>query len=182
MSAPTKSHLYYVFLGRFAPLQLGHQLVIDSLVAKYGIAKVLLLIGSSDSYNIRTPYTFKERQAMIRSVYPSIRTAPLPDINSAQIHFDGSTNSLWLDSIQRLEKKMSAKFIFVGGSQADLSVLAERFLTVILIDRHLAGHHFSATQARQALADNDDQVLKTLLSPSVIPLAKSGYLRYQNSL
>jgi nicotinamide mononucleotide adenylyltransferase len=179
MKLPSQSRPYYVFLGRFAPLQIGHQLLIDSLIARYGLPNVLLLVGSSNSYNPRTPYTYAERKEMIQAVYPGIKVAPLPDINPTQIHFDGLTNDLWLDRLQQLEKKMAAEFIFFGGSQEDLSVLSQRFKTIVLVNRHRRGLNISATQVRQALAKNDEKALDSLLSPLVLPLARSGYHRYQ---
>ena len=169
---------YHIIIGRFAPLHLGHQKSIDKLIAKYGEENVLLMIGSSDTYNERTPYTYDERKDMIKSIYPSILVFPLPDIDSTLIYFDGSTNDLWLDNISDIESQLMAKLIFVGGSKEDLAVLAERFETEILVERDGEGLGFSATRVREALKAEDADVLNTLLSPQVLPIAKAGYLRY----
>lgn len=60
-----------VFIGRFAPLHLGHQAVIDVALKK--AKKVILLVGSSfRSRTERHPFSFNERQDMIRAAYPNV--------------------------------------------------------------------------------------------------------------
>ncbi|KKS94674.1 MAG: hypothetical protein UW68_C0036G0006 [Candidatus Collierbacteria bacterium GW2011_GWB1_44_6] len=170
---------YHVFLGRFAPLHVGHQRMINTLIARHSAKNILLLIGSSNSYNSRTPYTYEERKSMIEAAYPGVRVLPFPDINPSKIFFDGSTNGLWLDRLEKLADKMEAKFIFYGGCAEDLAVLSERFQVEIVHNRDHKDHGESATQVRQALETSDDQILEKMLNPEVLPLAKAGYARFK---
>lgn len=119
---------------------------------------------------------------MILSPYPRLEVLPLPDTHPTQIHFDGQSNSLWLDSLKELQKNRGEQFVFIGGSREDLAILAERFKTLILVDRDLDGRHYSATAVRLALDAGDTKTLTTLLSPQVLPLAISGYRKFQNTL
>lgn len=67
-----------VFIGRFQPLHLGHQKVIDHALS---ISKeVLVLIGSSNqARSTRNPLTYEERSNLITAIYPDVITRPLHD-------------------------------------------------------------------------------------------------------
>ena len=60
-----------VFIGRFSPLHAGHMAVIDVALKK--AKKVILLVGSSmRSRTERNPFTFAEREKMIRAAYKNV--------------------------------------------------------------------------------------------------------------
>lgn len=60
-----------IFIGRFAPLHKGHQAVINVALKK--AKKVIILVGSSfRSRTERHPFSFSEREAMIRAAYPDV--------------------------------------------------------------------------------------------------------------
>jgi nicotinamide mononucleotide adenylyltransferase len=164
-----------VLLGRFSPFHKGHQAEVEYMIEEHGIEKCLVMIGSSDSYNYRTPFTYEQRMTIIKAVYPEIKIIPLPDIKAKQIFFDGSTNQQWLASIKEIEKEMGVKFIFYGGSKEDLSVLSEAFETKIAVNRRKGHQEISATNVRRALDNHDDESLSRLLDPKVIPLVKEYY-------
>ena len=57
-----------VFIGRFQPFHNGHKAVIDEALKQ--AKQVVICIGSSfAARNIRNPFTFEERKAMIEAVY-----------------------------------------------------------------------------------------------------------------
>jgi bifunctional NMN adenylyltransferase/nudix hydrolase len=57
-----------VFIGRFQPFHNGHKAIIDAALKQ--AKEVIVVVGSSfASRNIRNPFTFQERKAMIESVY-----------------------------------------------------------------------------------------------------------------
>jgi bifunctional NMN adenylyltransferase/nudix hydrolase len=57
-----------VFIGRFQPFHNGHKAVIDEALSR--AKEVIVVVGSSfAARNIRNPFTFEERKAMIESVY-----------------------------------------------------------------------------------------------------------------
>ncbi len=169
----------YVYLGRFAPFHKGHQKIVDLTILKYGLENIIMMIGSSDSYNQRTPYSYEDRKMMIEAVYPEIRVMPLPDMNSALVYFDGSTNDQWLAGLKQIEAEYGAEFIFVGGSLPDLAILALKFPIKMMTDRSEASLGMSATKVREALEKNDQASLATMLDSKVIPLAISGYAKFK---
>lgn len=67
-----------VFIGRFQPLHLGHQAVIDRALSFS--KKVLILVGSANaSRSPRNPFTVGERMELINSVYPDVLVGSLDD-------------------------------------------------------------------------------------------------------
>ena len=66
-----------VFIGRFQPFHNGHKAVIEQALS---LAKeVVIVVGSSFSARtIRNPFTFAERKAMIKGVFPTDRVKVVP--------------------------------------------------------------------------------------------------------
>ena len=64
----TKQFDVLVTIGRFQPFHNGHKAVIDEALDR--AKEVIVVVGSSfAARNIRNPFTFEERKAMIESVY-----------------------------------------------------------------------------------------------------------------
>lgn len=161
----------YVYLGRFSPLHRGHQQVINKLISDYGIKKLIIMIGSSNAINEKTPYTFSFRKKIIRATYPKIKILPIPDFNH---------DAKWLKYIKQLESKLNSRFIFFGGSKTDLQLLSTVFDTKVLVDRFEEGENISGTLVRQALKDNNIKYLKKSLDPITfnLLLTKMNYFVY----
>lgn len=85
-----------------------------------GIDSVLVLVGSSNALNKRTPFTFEDRKKIVQISFPGVEILPLPDGKPGLEYFDGSTNDLWLDNLQRLAKERDEEFVFYGGEQGRL--------------------------------------------------------------
>lgn len=168
---------YSVYLGRFSPFHRGHSELVRRMISKYGVENSILMIGSSSSYNERTPYTFKEREKIIKTIFPEIKVLPLPDVQPDLMIFNGNTNDAWLKSILEIEKNMSAKFKFVGGSKSDLEILSQKFETEVLFDRD-TGARISATKVREALAKNDLKSLRQMVDDKVLDMVIKGYKNY----
>lgn len=67
-----------VFIGRFQPLHLGHQEVIER--ARKLSKNVLVLVGSAGvARSVRNPFTYEERANCIRNLYPDVHTRPVHD-------------------------------------------------------------------------------------------------------
>lgn len=171
----------FIYLGRFSPFHIGHQKLVEKLLEKQRESDILIMVGSSNTYNIRTPYTFDERQKMINKIFPNIEVVPLPDGKPGLMYFDGSTNDIWLGSIKKIEKSRRENFIFVGGCKRDLEILAQGFQTVVLLDRDSSLVPISATQVREALKNNDSSELERQLDPRIVPLARAGFKNFINS-
>jgi cytidyltransferase-like protein len=69
-----------IFLGRFQPIHLGHQQVINQIYTD-GLEPIIG-IGSIDVTGTdRNPLNYHERKKLIHTVYPKIETVPLQDFN-----------------------------------------------------------------------------------------------------
>lgn len=79
----TPFYNYAVFIGRFQPFHIGHLFVFQE--ALKSAEHLIVLVGSADEARcLRNPFTFAERQAMIRQSLPSeitdrVTLLPLPD-------------------------------------------------------------------------------------------------------
>jgi bifunctional NMN adenylyltransferase/nudix hydrolase len=103
-----------VFIGRFQPFHNGHKAVIDAALEQ--AKEVVVVVGSSfAARNIRNPFTFEERKAMIEAVFPSkrVRVVPVSDYP-----YD---DSRWVAAIQRVvgETVPHAKDVGLIGHSKD---------------------------------------------------------------
>jgi nicotinate-nucleotide adenylyltransferase len=156
-----------VLVGRFSPLHIGHQMIVDYMIKSYGIEKCLILIGSSNSISDRTPYAYEERLKMIQILYPKLKVLPLPDIEPELEYFDDNTNETWLDNVKKIEKQFGDEFIFYGGSREDLDILSQRFKTKVAINRNREGLNISATKIRQAITNSDYEYAEKLVNKKI---------------
>lgn len=87
---------FLVFIGRFQPFHLGHAAVVDTALERSD--KLIMLLGSSHQpRSLRNPWTFAERDSIIRASYSEqhnhkIITAPLMDVMY--------NDELWVKNIQ----------------------------------------------------------------------------------
>lgn len=132
----------HVFLGRFAPFHEGHKILLIKLVSNFGINNCIVMIGSSNVINDRTPYQPEERKEMIKEIFSKIKIIYIPDVGD---------DILWLENLKKLEKEMNEKFIFYGGSLKDLEVLSREFKIIVLVDRLTEGKGISGTKIRSEL-------------------------------
>lgn len=142
---------------------------------KVGTKDVLIFVGSSNSITKRTPYSFEDRAEIIRFSFPDVEVVPLPDGRANLEYFDGSTNDIWLDNIERIARKRDEKFVFYGGSKEDLEVLAERFETHVIVDRYGEGEGLSATQIRELIGHGKTKELEKLVEVSAIDTILEKY-------
>ncbi|MGH8499459.1 MAG: bifunctional nicotinamide-nucleotide adenylyltransferase/Nudix hydroxylase, partial [Methylococcales bacterium] len=97
MTNQSKSFDFLVFIGRFQPFHNGHEQVVDQ--ALHSANQVILLCGSAFRPRCqRNPWSYDEREAMIRGIYTQaenrrIRISPLLDI----LYND----ELWVQNVQR---------------------------------------------------------------------------------
>lgn len=90
--APAKVYDLLVFIGRFQPLHLGHQEVIDRarLLAK----NVLVLVGSAGvARSVRNPFTYDERREVIKNLYS--------DVLVDRVHDHTYNDEAWILEVQQ---------------------------------------------------------------------------------
>lgn len=76
----SKKYQVAVFIGRFSPLHLGHEYVINT--ALQHAEEVIIVVGSSfAARSTRTPFTFDERKEIIKSAFPQpeVKVVPVSD-------------------------------------------------------------------------------------------------------
>jgi bifunctional NMN adenylyltransferase/nudix hydrolase len=95
-----------VFCGRFQPFHNGHKAVIDRALQM--AREVVVVVGSSfAARSTKNPFTFEERKAMIREVYPQerVKVVPVMDypyddnawVSAVQNAVNGALSSTWTD-------------------------------------------------------------------------------------
>jgi bifunctional NMN adenylyltransferase/nudix hydrolase len=94
-----KKYDLLVFIGRFQPFHIGHKEVVDRAL---GLSeKVLMLVGSSGrSRTVRNPWTFDEREKMIRAVYPDTTNLSIEPINDHTYN-----DTAWIVQVRRKVKE-----------------------------------------------------------------------------
>lgn len=103
-----------VFLGRMQPFHNGHAAVIDMALEK--AKEVVVVVGSSfAARNTRNPFTFEERKAMIKAVFPTDRVKVVP---VSDYPYD---DNKWIAAVQRVVKEAvpNAKDIGLIGHSKD---------------------------------------------------------------
>jgi len=85
-----------VFIGRFQPFHNGHQAVIEQALKE--AKEVIIILGSSYApRNLRNPFTFEEREAMIRTLYP---VDSYPNIHVTGVPDYPYNDQKWIKAIQ----------------------------------------------------------------------------------
>jgi nicotinamide mononucleotide adenylyltransferase len=152
---------YGAALGRYCPLQLGHQRVIQEMIDQS--ERSLLFIGSANApWSLPLFFSYMERRNFIRTIFPTINIVPLPDF---------SDNQTWLCAIQDIliSAGMDPKeTTFFGGSDEDVLVLNEEggYETKIVNRYDGTTPVISASQVRDALIH--DRSLEGMLDNRII--------------
>lgn len=95
-----------VFIGRMQPFHNGHKAVIDK--ALENAHEVVVVLGSCfQARSTKNPFTFEERKAMIKAVFPedSVKIVPVMDypyddnawVSAVQNAVNGALSSTWSD-------------------------------------------------------------------------------------
>ena len=145
-------------------------MLIDKMINVFGVENCLILIGSSNTLNSRTPFSFRLRKKMLNTLYPKLKVLPVPDSTPNLSHYSEKGNRIWFKTVKKIERRLGAKFIFFGGSKKDLGVLSQRYKTRVLLSRKLAGKDISATKVRKALITGDGKTISKLVDTRVTKL------------
>lgn len=98
MTNTTKKRDALVFICRAQPFHNGHKAVIDAALEQ--AKEVVVVVGSSfAARNIRNPFTFQERKAMIKAVFPTDRVKVIP---VSDYPYD---DNKWVNAIQKIVDK-----------------------------------------------------------------------------
>jgi len=166
-----KKPITAVQLGRFAPYHEGHRLVTNQMIEDHGEENTLIMIGSSNRCDARTPFTYPQRRQIIQTLYPEVEIMPLPDVAHGLADFE-TTAGAWLDQIVAEQSRRNTEFEFYGGSAEDLQYLAKRFRTKNIGRAQL---NISATKIRTALATGDATLFDKYVAAENQPLVKQHF-------
>lgn len=160
-----------VHLGRFAPYTKGHKNLTKAIIQRHWVENSLIMIWSSNVFNLRTPFTFEQRKKIIELIIPGIKIIPLPDTNPNALYHDTSWEKInkWILSIKKIQNQFNTRFKFYWWSEQDLKYLKTWFETEELINR--GGDWISATQVREYLKTWEHEKLKWVLDDRIIPIA-----------
>jgi bifunctional NMN adenylyltransferase/nudix hydrolase len=175
---------FLFMLGRFQPLHLGHQSIIDDALEKSH--KVIILIGSANlPRSDKNPWTFEERKTMIVSSYPNhtdrLIILPLDDFNDDQswvkhtqelviktaLDYGNNHSNVYLDGINDMK-------IGIIGYEKDQSSfylhLFPQFDNVLVTEQW---GDVNATQIREAYFRQPQVITEQVLSVAVTSFLKN---------
>lgn len=101
-----------ILLGRFMPLHLGHQNLIQQIVDKRYTP--VLMLGESKDRDTRYPWTFQERRHMIHKVYPNMSITYVMDADSWDIWFGN-----FMRVYKMIKKKLGTPVIAIHNKPED---------------------------------------------------------------
>ncbi|NTV41075.1 MAG: adenylyltransferase/cytidyltransferase family protein [Candidatus Moranbacteria bacterium] len=150
-----------VYVGRFNPIHLGHEAVIAKMLERFGVKNSLLILGSSTApFSQRHFFSYSERIAFIKTIFPQLEIADLPDF---------PTDEQWLSELDKilLAKNFDpANTVFFGGYEQDLIWFLEAGRQCEILNRFDGTTPIiSATQVRELLASNEPT--ENLLNPII---------------
>lgn len=152
-----------VFVGRFCPVHLGHEKIIEDML-KECHEHSLIVVGSSNApLTLRNFFSYRERKEFIGKVLGpknNIKIVGLPDY---------STDDEWigaLDDIIRLCAVHPRDVVFYGGCEEEIQFLLDRQRNCKIVNRFDGTTpKISATEVRDALIH--DRPLGNLLNPVI---------------
>ena len=150
-------------IGRFQPIHLGHQSIIDQAYQKAD--QVLILISSSqESRTDKNPLTFEERKALVSKLYPDAIILPLKDIGVGN-------NSLWGDYVYQtiLDYGYHPDIFVTGEEERRLNWFQNHPMDTITVSRSTIP--ISSTLIRENISNKevlkqyiDSRILEDILS------------------
>ena len=158
-----------VFVGRFSPLHIGHEVVIKGMIDSFGIENCLVILGSSNApISFRHLFSYEDRRRFIKEVFGDIAIVGLPDY---------PTNEEWLlalDDILDLRKIDKKEVVFFGGCEEDIYFFLEHKRPCKLFNRFDGETpKISATEVRDALIR--ERSLDDLLNPKICEIVKVSF-------
>lgn len=104
-----------VFIGRFQPFHNGHKAVIEAALEQ--AKEVVVVVGSSfAARNIRNPFTFEERKAMIKAVFQTDRVKVVP---VSDYPYD---DNKWVNAVQKVVDTTLLRSLRKSGKPFDPAV------------------------------------------------------------
>lgn len=135
-----------VYVGRFSPMHVGHQKLIETLLREYGDDHLLLLGSCNHEISMRHIFSYKDRVTFIRHLYPSCRLVGLPDYPTDEEWF------LHIDEFLKALKVDPQSVTFLGGCEEEMDFFIKNGRYTNIFNRfNGTSPKVSATEVRDAL-------------------------------
>lgn len=157
------------YVGRFSPMHLGHQLMIQKLLDTFGERHVVLVGSCSHAVSFRHLFTYNDRCEFIRAVFPQIRLVGLPDFEEDSDWFNQ------LDDTLLFAKVDPVRVTYIGGCQEDVEFFIEKRRRRVKIFNRFNGEtpKISSTEVRDALIER--RSIDGLVDPRIAELIKRRF-------
>ena len=154
-----------VYVGRLCPMHFGHQAMIQALVEVFQEKHTVFIGSCNKTISIRHLFSYEDRSNFVRTIFPEIRIAPLPDFETDESWFRALDDMLVLAGADPL------KAIYIGGCEEDVDFYYKYGRGVHIVNRYGgATVRVEGRQVRDALIEKRE--LDELLDPRIIDLVK----------
>jgi bifunctional NMN adenylyltransferase/nudix hydrolase len=164
-----KKYDYVIFIGRFQPLHLGHQYVIEQGM-NHG-KKIIILCGTNkdEARDVKNPWSFAQRQKMMLAslapdLHQNIIITPLVDILESDQNWVSSAYNI-VDEVTNNNKNIALIGHFKDESSYYLKIFTK--WPVIEVENF---HGINATDVRKLVEENKISELEKFVSKPVIDL------------
>lgn len=152
-----------VYVGRFCPMHIGHQAMIGGMIGAAPENHLLFVGSCNQPLSHRNMFGFVDRANFIRTVFPEVRLAALPDFADDTSWFEA------LDCSIRLTGKDPVGAVFIGGNEEEVQWYRQNNRRVIIVDRFSGvTTNISGKEIRRHLIAGDQEKLKTMLDPWIL--------------
>jgi len=155
-----------VYIGRFSPMHYGHQAIIQSMIQVAPHDHLVLLGSCNTPIAPRHLFKFTDRINIIKSIFPEVKLAGLPDFPN--------DNDSWFESLDSIISLTNDPTLttFIGGCDADVQWFKDNNRQCIVIDRKWGiTHDISGTEIRNFLAKDDKESLANFMDERIIDKA-----------
>lgn len=156
---------YGYIIGRFAPLTLGHERLINIALEK--VDKLLIFVGSADkSGTYRNPFDIKLRIDLIEKVYKEeiesgkIVLKPLDDLTNEEDYLNKNWGKYLLDNVSKFLLEKPYYFIYGEEPTREDWFTKEELKNIrkVIVSRNK--EDISATKVRKYIADGNQESFK----------------------
>lgn len=163
-----------IYVGRFNPLHRGHEANINRMLQRFNPDECIVFVGSAQSdKSLRNIFDFKERKAILKTLYPNINIIGLFDCPG--------DNDLWFSNLFAIVNLLKPYYvqkylepnqsdielnpIFFGGSSEDTFWAMERGYQVDILNRYEKENKVSSSEIKDAVFRGDR--ITGLVNPAI---------------
>ena len=161
---------YGIFVGRCAPLHLGHQKIIQKMIDDCGVNNCLMLIGSSNTpLSWRVLFPYMRRRNWVERIFKQLKVIGIPDCVNNDTEWFMMLDDYITSVFPEARKE---DIIFYGGKQEDVIFFySHENRSVEIVNRYELP--ISASQVREMLLLNLD--ISTVVDPRIAKEVKEVF-------